>query len=489
MRAVLTFLCVVVLLTGVPARAQSSALGLHLKPCGVGKAKVRAECGTFGVYENRTTQSGRVIALHLIVIPAAQQTLHAITEIAGGPGEAATDFAPAIPDGDFGKSRVTLRETYDYLFVDSRGMGTSHQFRCNFAPSNDPAAYFRYLYPPALVAACRAQNATTHDMTQYNHDIAVDDLDEVRAALGYEKLVLDGGSDGTLFALDYMRRHPERVESAILDGVAPPGFQPVPGEPMGAQRALDDLFVKCRTNAACKARFPHFAQHFAAVLKRFDAGSIPVPAKNVATKKTQTVALSKEVFVDSLRHIMYDPFGASFVPYVIERAYVKDYAPLGRMMQSVIVGFSTDLNMGAFLTYSCADWMPFISKKQIDAAKAHSFAGDLRFRAQQRACSTWKVPVVASSFAHPVHSDVPVLMILGSDDPATPARYGLEALKYLPNGKAVLVKGGGHGADTPCTDKLVLAFVKAKSAKGLKTNACSATFRLPPFATSMKSWP
>jgi len=94
-----------------------------------------------------------------------------------------------------------------------------------------------------------------------------------------------------------------------------------------------------------------------------------------------------------------------------------------------------------------------------------------------------------ASFNDPVRSDAPVLMILGSDDPATPPQYGQEALRYLPNGKAMLVKGGGHGADTDCTDKLTLQFVRAKSAKGLDVSKCSATFQLPPFTTSMKGWP
>jgi len=52
-----------------------------------------------------------------------------------------------------------------------------------------------------------------------------------------------------------------------------------------------------------------------------------------------------------------------------------------------------------------------------------------------------------------------------------------------------MVKGGGHGADTACTNKLVIAFVRARSVKGLDLNACTATLKLPPFATSMKGWP
>lgn len=484
-------LCCAALLAAAPVQepAAPAQLGLHLHSCAIGKSKLAARCGTFGVYENRETGSGRVIALNLIVIPAKHPTRRAIAEIAGGPGEASTDMAEPIADGFFGASHAQLRDTYDYIFMDDRGMGKSNPFPCNFAPPNDPGAYFRYLYPPSLVSACRTQSAATHDMTQYGTNEAVDDLDDVRAALGYPKIVLDGGSYGTFFSLVYMRRHPTHVESAILDAVAPPHFQPLPGEPLGAQKALDDLFAKCRANAACRARYPDFDAHFDALMQRFDAGPIEIPVTNFATKRVQTVALSKEVFVDSLRHILYNAFAASYVPFVVDRAYANDYAPLGRMMQTVIVGFATDLNMGAYLSYSCAEFMPFIPPNEVQAAKAQSFAGDLRIHAQQQACALWNVPPMPASFNDAVRSDAPVLMLLGSDDPATPPQYGMAALAYLPNGKAAMIRGVGHGADTPCTDRLRVAFVRAQSAKGLDVNACSATFKLPPFATSMKGWP
>lgn len=486
-RVIFAFLSSSVLLSTLGAAPVQPRLGLHLAPCTLGKTQAPARCGTFGVYENRDSRSGRIIAVHLIVLPAKHHALGAITEIGGGPGEASTDFAAPIADGQFGPARAALRNDYDYVFMDDRGMGQSNAFDCDLTPPNDPAAYMRYLYPPKYVRACRGQSVATHDLTKYNTNNAVDDLDDIRAALGYDKIILSGGSYGTFFSLVYVRRHGEHVRSAILDGVDAPHFQAVPGEPMGVQKAIDDLFVKCAADASCRAHFPHFKAHFSALLRRFDGGPVAVPVQTRGGK-TQTVKLSKEVFVDSLRHVLYDPYGASYVPYVVERAYANDYAPLGRMMRDIVSSFAHILNMGAFLSYSCADWTPFISSAELADARAHSFASDLRFQAQQQACATIDVPAMPASFNDPVRSGIPVLMIMGSDDPATPPQYGLEALKYLPNGRAVLVKGGGHGADTACTDNLYLQFVRSGSARGLDVSKCAATLKLPPFATSMKGW-
>ncbi len=465
------------------------ALGLHLAPCTQGRIKVPAQCGTFGVYEDRGANTGRVIELSVILLKAKHPTHHdVIAEIAGGPGESATDFAGFLLDGYLGKARVSLHDSYDFLFVDDRGMGKSNPFACDFTPAGNPASYFRELFPNKLVAKCRTKSVASHDLKDYNTQNAADDLNDVRAALGYRRLILDGGSYGTFLSLVYMRRHPDSVESAVLDGVSPPHFQPLPGEPMGAQSALDDLIGKCNSDAACKRNFPQFRDHFTAVLRRVGAG-LRVPVQNPVTKRPQMVTLSKEVFVDQVRHVLYVPIASAFLPYIIERAYRSDYAPLGNMIQTVSLGFAGDLNMGAFLSYTCADWMPFLSPADVANARAHSFAGDLRIRAQRQACATWNVPAMPRAFNDAVRSTAPVLMILGSDDPATPPQYGERALRYLPNGKAVLVKGGGHGADTACTNAIMLQFIRQRSAKGLDVDKCTATFKLPPFATSMKGWP
>jgi len=429
-RVTVALFCCVLLLADRPARAAGSQpqRGLHLAPCTLSKRKIPARCGTFGVYENRSARSGRVIALHVIVIPAEHPSHRAVAVIAGGPGQAVTEFAPYIADGDFGVYKA-LHASYDVILMDDRGMGKSNPFPCNFTPTGDPAAYMSELFPPQLEAACRKQSLATHDLSKYNTNEAVDDLDALRAALGYKKIVLSGVSYGTIFSMVYMRRHPQHVESVVLDGVDPPHFQPLPGEPMGAQNALDDLFRKCAADRTCSTHFPKFKEHFYTLLKRFDAGPLTVPVWNPRLKRTQRVQLSKAVFVDQVRHLLYDPFPASYLPFAVERAYARDYGPLGRMVQLAIVKINGDLNAGAFLAYSCSDWMPFISPSALAYARTHSFTGDLRIDAQRAACARWNDRTMPPSFNEPVRSNIPVLMILGSDDPATPPKYGLQALR------------------------------------------------------------
>ena len=287
---------------GLVLAAALTQLGLHVKPCTQGKTKAAALCGTFGVYEDRAAASGRVIELKIVVVKAKHPSNRAVVLIAGGPGESAVPYAPFVADGRFERALVQLRDAYNVVFMDDRGMGQSNGLPCDFTPQSNPAAYFLNLFPHDVITGCRTKNAATSNLADYNTNNAVDDLNDIRAALGYPKLVLDGGSYGTFFSLIYMRRHPETVESAVLNGVAPPGFQPLPGEPMGAQRALDDLIAKCKRDASCKAHFPKFAQQFSALIARLDKG--PMPVSLVLKKVAKPVTVRCRRKCSSIRYVM-----------------------------------------------------------------------------------------------------------------------------------------------------------------------------------------
>jgi len=478
----------VVCVLGAPSAAQSASvqLGLHVAPCTQGKTKVPALCGTYGVYEDRAAQSGRIIALKIIILKATHPSNKALAMIAGGPGESVTPYASFIADGRFEKALVPLRENYNIVFMDDRGMGGSNPLPCDLTPQSNPAGYFLDLFPHDVITGCRAKDAALGNLADYNTNSTTDDLDDLRAALGYPKLVLYGGSYGTFFSLIYMRRHPESVESAVLNGVFPPGFQPLPGEPMGAQRALDDLIVKCKSDTPCNTAFPRFAQEFNALIARLDKGPIPVKVQLTKGAAPVAVMMSKEVFVDRLRQTLYDPGSAAFIPIAIDQASQGNTVPLATLINQTATGLNQDLTNGAWLSYTCAEFIPFLDQNAVDYAASHSFAGGLRIEAQRKSCALWNVPAMPASFNDPVRSDAPTLMLSGSDDPATPPHYAEEAVKYLPNAKIVLVQGAGHAAETKCTDALVVQFVRAQSAKGLNVNGCSSAFAVPKFITSTK---
>ncbi|HEX3671992.1 MAG TPA: alpha/beta fold hydrolase [Candidatus Cybelea sp.] len=468
-------------LSSAPA---TPAGALKTSSCRVGQSHAAAICGTLTVFEDRSAGSGRTIGIYFIDIKAKHTSDRAIVFNPGGPGASATELAPDFADATSG-AIATLRDHYDILLVDNRGTGKSAPQQCNFAPAERPELFFSQVWPDAIVDACRARLAANANLSLYTTSMATDDLNDVRAALGYPKLVLYGGSYGTIFYLDYVRRHPETVESVVLEGVGPPHFYVIP-LPMarGAQTAMAQLEQTCSQDPTCTTHFPDFGQHFAAVVQRFDAGPVGLTVRNPVTHLPQTVQLTKEVFAETVRHELYFQSGAAYMPVTIERAYHGDYTPLAEMVSQMALLFANIQANGLNLSVSCSEDIPFITEADVAAYSAGTFEGDVRVYAQQRACKIWDVAPAPASFQEPVHSDAPILMISGSDDPATPPQYGQQALAYLPNGRQMLVPGASHDSDLPpCVDAIIVAFISARSASGLDLVHCATKYKRPSFVT------
>jgi pimeloyl-ACP methyl ester carboxylesterase len=483
-RAMMRGVGTLVLLATAGAAASATPSALKEAPCRIGQSKSAAICGTFTVYENRAAHAGRTIALRFIVIKAAHPSHQAITFNPGGPGVSATASAADFADATTG-SYFALRDRYDMLLVDNRGTGDSAPQQCNFVPAAHPELYFRQAWPDSLVRSCRIRLAAHANLSLYSTGAAADDLDDLRAALGYPKLVLYGGSYGTMFYLAYARQHPDRVESIVLEGVAPPHFYIIP-LPMarGAQTAIDGLEAACRSDRTCSSHFPRFAQHFAALARRFDSGPVAMTVQNTVTHKPQRVELSQEQFAETLRHAMYFPGQAAYIPVTVERAYHGNYTALAELVDQMAQFFANIQANGLNLSVSCAEDIPFITERDVAQSSTGTFEAAARVRAQQRACRLWNVAPVSAAFQQPVRSSAPILMISGSDDPATPPQYGRQALRYLPNARQMIVPGASHDSDfPPCVDAIIVAFVRARSAAGLNLNRCAAKYQRPSFET------
>jgi pimeloyl-ACP methyl ester carboxylesterase len=437
-----------------------------VSPCQYGG--VAARCGVMTVAENRRLAHGRTIGVHFVVFPAHKHPAREpIFFIAGGPGQAVIELEAN------GAKQVTKQyPDRDIVLEDQRGTGASHALPCNIAPSD--AVAYRWLFPPDVVRACRTRLARDADLNAYGTDAAADDLNETRRRLGYAKIVLWGGSYGTDLALVYLRRHPDSVAAEILEGVAPPWLLLPRPFPRGAQAALADLERSCAADRTCSRNFPHFAREFGALIAQAKSG-IPVSGGRI----------SFEVLVDRMRQAMYDAFTASYIPLIVHRWSGGDSAPLAKLVALLSHTIPGSLAMGMNLSVTCAESLAFITPADAARASAGTFMGDARYRAQRAACKTWNVAPVARSFLAPIRSNVPVLMLGGAADPATPPRFGAEEVGFLPNGRQILVPHAGHDFGSPCVDAIEAAFLVAYNAKALDTR-CLVSAGRPPFATTFK---
>jgi pimeloyl-ACP methyl ester carboxylesterase len=463
-------------------RIPRSSPQLALKPCVIAGAEDRALCGTYEVFENRTTNAGRKIGLRVVVLPATNRTRagEPVFWLDGGPGGAATGAIGPVAN----QYLRGVRDDHDLVFVDTRGTGDSGPLRCDDIgerPANLDA-YYGPLFPIDAIRACRDRLSPIADLTQYTTSLAMDDIDDVRAALGYQKIHLFGSSYGTIAAQVYLRRHPDRVKSAFLTGVAATDFRlPLPFA-RAAQTAWELTAADCEADSVCRSAFPGLRREFAAVLARFDRGPLRVTMTDPVTGQPRTVALEREAYVERLRALLYSTHGARFVPLVVHRAFQNDFLALQVMAARFNLG-GPALARGLYFSITCAESAPFITEQDIVKETRGTFLGDRRVRAHLAVCESWPKGQVPRSFLAPVRSDVPVVLFSGDADGSTPPWVADAIAQYFSNGVKVRASRSGHQIDA-CASQLMQAFMKNPDVRQLDVG-CASGLRRPPFATEL----
>lgn len=471
---------------GAAQTAEPSARpSLTLADCEVPGVKGRARCGTYEVFENRATRRGRKIKLKVVVLPAtgAERAPDPYFYIAGGPGSSATGDAPGVAH-----QSAKIRERRDLVFLDQRGTGGSNPLDCPLFDPNDLQSHLENFLPLEAVRRCRAELEGRADLTLYTTPLAADDLEEVRAALGYGRINLLGTSYGTRAALVYLRRHPESVRTVTLHGVLPTDELITLAYAEDAQRALDGVLGECERDAECRAAFPRAREEARAVFDRLRRGPVEVEILHPQSGQNARVRLSRNLAGEAVRYMLYHPVPASQIPLTLHLAAAGDFTPLAEaalFYRQQIVGSGSN---GLYLSVTCSEDLPFIKPGEAEGPRVEqTFLGSYRHVQQRAACQLWPRGPVPADYAEPTRSQAPVLLLTGEWDPVTPPAHGEQALKHLPNGVHVLVPSGGHSfgglEGVECVDRLKTEFVERGTAKGLDTS-CAARIRRRGFVTS-----
>jgi pimeloyl-ACP methyl ester carboxylesterase len=459
----------------------TSGSHLSLDACSLPGLTGESRCGTYEVFEDRAANSGRTIKLKIVVLKALGKSPapDAIFVLHGGPGAAATDLLGLA----FGGLLEPSRQDHDLVFIDQRGTGGSGALMCDVGDNpQDLATFFGDILPRDKVRACRQKLESIADLRLYTTPIAMDDLDEVRAALGYDKIDLVGLSYGSFAAQIYMRRHPDHVRSAFLVGVATPDIKQPLLFPRSAQHAMDMLFTDCAADGLCHSSFPNLQKEFDAVLARFDQGPLTMDLINPATRKKERVKVARSSFVEHIRLVMYSTLTQRFVPLIIHRAFANDYLPFEEM--AVRQNPGSGIARGMYFTVTCSEGVRFITDLDVVKETQGTFVGPERVKRHIEACRDWPKGDIPRSYIDPIKSDIPVLMISGEVDGASPTWYGERAVRFLPNGRQLKIRYLGHQSNGPCLRDIFQNFITAGSAKGLDTS-CAEAIRRPPFATEL----
>jgi pimeloyl-ACP methyl ester carboxylesterase len=468
------------------AHAAERPAPLVLEPCRVEHPSkltaFAAECGTLVVPENPARPEGRRIGLHVARVPAVNRRKlpDPLFVIAGGPGMAATDFysgvAPAF---------ARIRRDRDIVLVDQRGTGKSNALVCPV--TEDAMLHATPEQIAAESARCRTALAARADVAYYTTSLAVQDLERVRAALGYRQVNLYGVSYGTRVAQHYVRRFPARARTVILDGVVPPQLILGPALAIDAENALTSILGRCARDAGCRANFGDPVRAYRNLRAELDAKPVSVQLPHPATGAPWTLTFTDAHLAMVLRLASYASEQAALLPLALHAADSDgNFAPLASQFAMVNDSLENLLAYGMNASVVCAEDVPFYDGLTIDREKLErTYLGTLQLDALRKVCEVWPRGPMDRDLHEPLSSGTPALLMSGTDDPVTPASYGEQASRGFSDHRHLVLRDQGHGQlSAPCVDRIMADFVAAGTTRELEVS-CTRAVKPMPFFTSL----
>jgi pimeloyl-ACP methyl ester carboxylesterase len=442
-----------------------------LQPCELPRLSGPARCGVLEVFEDRAAASGRKIPLRVVVLPAtgSPRAADPLFVLQGGPGQAASNLADF-----YAEAFAKVRAHRDIVLVDQRGTGGSNALECDLL-GDDPQRLLGSPFPVEAVRECREKLAARANLSLYTTPIAMEDLDDVRAWLGYEKINLYGTSYGTMAGREYLWRYPSRVRAAILRAAVAPERSWAVYHGRNTHQALERLFALCAADARCHAAYPDPWKDLEAIFARIGEGGAAV------TVDGRAVTLRKSAAVAAIRAWLAAPTSAVELPRMLHKAAGGDLVPLATTALAVRRASPHELAEGMFLTVACSELLAGADKAALARESAGTFAGTDAIDELMAACAVWP-PGASPQPAGPLPKDVPVLVISGWHDPSTPPESGELVARAFANSRHMVIHHAGHSFNNlkGCADEVIAAFLKAGTLAGLDLS-CAERVAMPAF--------
>ncbi|HXB14501.1 MAG TPA: alpha/beta fold hydrolase [Solirubrobacteraceae bacterium] len=393
----------------------------------------------------------------------------AIVALAGGPGQ------PAIPFAEqFAELLGPIAATRDLIVFDQRGIGESHPLSCHALEHHQGLTF-----AAGRVAACAAQLGPSRSLYTTADDVA--DIEAIRRAGGYEKLVLYGTSYGTKLAELYAEAHPDRVEALVLDSVVPPDGP----EPLNVPtfKAIPRVLGEVCAQHACRGVTSHPFADLRRLLASMHDRRLRIRAIGLDGRTRKLTATPQELLGILLLGDFSGPVRAELVS-ATRSAVLGDYAPLGRLLETVPSeesggeGFDLPLYYATSCEEEAFPWSrsarPAARLAEAGAAARALGPGAFTPFSAHDAIELSDIPQCAawpftSPFPAPAPARlpaVPTLILSGAEDLRTPTSNAREVAAIIPGSHLLVVPDVGHsvlGSDpTSCAERGLQALFRAQ---------------------------
>lgn len=400
------------------------------------------------VPEDRSDPKSRMIELAYVRLRStAARPGPPIVYLAGGPGGSGIQASQGPRSTVF----QALREFGDVIAFDQRGTGRSRpSLACTETWDFDPAQLRTYDSMLAL-ARLRYQSCAARltqegvRLTAYTTEASADDLNDLRRALGAEKITLWGISYGTHLALAALKRHEDRIAGLILAGVEGPDHTlKLPSNLDASLRAVDA--------AAQQEGLPPLSPR----LRAARDGLRRAPAR--VTTGGQDVTVSEFDLQVVVMLAMQDRNTLRQLASLTDRLAAGDFRPLAA--QTLNLRRQPVFSMLAIIA-NCASGATAARRHRIEQESSAALLGRTMDFPLPELCSQWPKLDHGDVFRGPVRSRVPALLISGTLDSRTPPSNADEVRMGLPNSAHLVIDNAGHDNDLFLSSPKILDTMRA----------------------------
>ena len=441
----------------------------------------QAICGYVTVPLDYAHPDGRTLRIYFeqYVHSAPGPAVSAIFANFGGPGASVTggrDFDQYL----FGPNL----DVHDLVLIDDRGTGLSATIRCQ---------ELQHGTAPLAQAETDCAEQLGDAASRYGSGDIAQDMDEVRAALGYDQVDYFGASYGGMDVIAYATRFGAHLRSVVLDApLGPPGANEFMRLRFRTHSDPRMVRLVCARSLLCGPEHPGATSEFEALIESiqhhpiegstFDASGNPMYVHVDETALLNFVVTYPENFVNTGEIL------------AAARALTHgDTAPLLRLDAEGIFsaigdsGDATAYSAGDFYASACVttgqawDWSESVPERRgsyNDAVQelpedyfapfSKSAPTGILFSDAGLGCLWWQEPTPATPLTppHPMYPSVPTLVLDGDIDNRVPLEETKLVAGLFPHYTFVTIPEAGHETVgySICAQTLVAKFIEKLTA-------------------------
>jgi pimeloyl-ACP methyl ester carboxylesterase len=283
------------------------------------------------------------------------------------------------------------------------------------------------------------------DLSGYNTDETVSDIEDLLTALHIDSVNLMGVSYSGGLMLDVLRRDTARVRSLILDSPLP-NFIPIDeDEPANFNEALRIVFSRCESDSLDKLAYGHLYARFRQYFSSLNGKVFSIPYLEKGTTDTLHIQYTRNDLLEMIEDQLFNVSGIKDIPFMVTemiKGHHESY--IRRRLDGIFDG--DDGPSGMRLSVYCADQTAYHDEAilhQMDDLYPYMNGYHIN-DVYKELCDCWQVPPIRRVSKQPFYSDKPALLGDGELDPACRPLYIDMIHHYLPNSRRLLFHHRSH---------------------------------------------